>query len=800
MINFFRLFLILFLTSVTPAFVSAQSAKEWYKKGKEAVKEKKYTEAIENFTRAINLNTQYKDALKERGNCYLLLNFNDKANIDFVALQKMEPKNTTYIFLTGITYMNLERWMDAQHMFLLFESDEINQHIGDVQEKLIYCALKLKEFESALTRAGTGITDFPNNEIYYYYRGVAYDSLKDYQAAVLSYDKAITMVINRNKKEAKLNPTSANELIQYHVRLADAQMHLFDFDKAVNNYTSAIDINKKNDTIYYKRGLARFAKLSFNEALIDFNTAYQLGGRYPLLMMARAGTYKKLGLFNNAIEDLGVFEKSDTAYYAALLKAQCYESIGKYLEAKESYEKANKMTAIKNRKEAENGVTRNKSKLYEIQREGDVPVIKIITPEVIDTKLMVTKSQTFIEITGKIMDKSPIKSINVNGVEADYNKDSLNPSFKVKASIIERDKVVLTVSDIYSNKAEEWYLLNRTERNKPTVRLFISMSKNSNQIYFNNKKESILHITGKVEDESLIKSLLINNVSVAYHLNQIEPGFEADIDVSRTDSVIIKLTDEFDNSNVLRYYINSKEAQQIATNPMGKTWMVFIENSNYEFFSSLDGPQKDLELVRNTFLQYRFDNILVKKNMTLTDMEKFFRIELRDEVKQNEVNSIVIWYAGHGRFLNETGYWIPINAKKDDEFSYYPIPYLKGNLSGYGKSLQHILIVSDACESGPAFAVIDEKFVPVKCDNSEALKNLSAQVFSSTTNEKASDNSLFCESFTNALKNNNQSCISINDVVNDVTGIVQKNQKQRCKFGRIQGFDNNSGSFLFLKR
>ena len=28
--------------------------------------------------------------------------------------------------------------------------------------------------------------------------------------------------------------------------------------------------------------------------------------------------------------------------------------------------------------------------------------------------------------------------------------------------------------------------------------------------------------------------------------------------------------------------------------PMGKTWIIFIENSNYEFFASLEGPSHDV--------------------------------------------------------------------------------------------------------------------------------------------------------------------------------------------------------------
>ena len=141
--------------------------------------------------------------------------------------------------------------------------------------------------------------------------------------------------------------------------------------------------------------------------------------------------------------------------------------------------------------------------------------------------------------------------------------------------------------------------------------------------------------------------------------------------------------------------------------------------------------------MRDAILQYKFESIITKHNMTLSEMEKFFRIELRDLIKEQGVNSIMIWFAGHGKYTNETGYWLPVNAKKDDEISYYPIPYLRSNLNSYGKSLRNILIVSDACESGPAFSLTEEKLVDYDCQLLNST-NSSAFVFSSTTNEKAS--------------------------------------------------------------
>ncbi len=86
--------------------------------------------------------------------------------------------------------------------------------------------------------------------------------------------------------------------------------------------------------------------------------------------------------------------------------------------------------------------------------------------------------------------------------------------------------------------------------------------------------------------------------------------------------------------------------------------------------TSLGGPAKDITLMKSALARYQIHNVIHKKNMTKQDMERFFAIELRDLIRSNRVNSIMVWYAGHGKYINDTGYWIPIDANRDDEFTY----------------------------------------------------------------------------------------------------------------------------------
>ena len=247
--------------------------------------------------------------------------------------------------------------------------------------------------------------------------------------------------------------------------------------------------------------------------------------------------------------------------------------------------------------------------------------------------------------------------------------------------------------------------------------------------------------------------------------------------------------------------IIGQDVKIAANNPMGKTWVVFIENSNYETFASLDGPVKDFNSIKMALANYQIHNIIHKKDMKKAQMERFFTIELRDLVKQNQVKSLMVWYAGHGKFINDIGYWIPVDAKRDDEFTYFNINSLKAGLQGYNESVVHTLVVSDASESGPGFytAMRSSNEAPA-CDNAIIAGSKSAQVFSSAGNEQASDNSKFTATFANTLLNNRNPCIPIETIVKSVATAVAAESGQKPKFGKIQGLEDRNGTFFFIAK
>ena len=135
---------------------------------------------------------------------------------------------------------------------------------------------------------------------------------------------------------------------------------------------------------------------------------------------------------------------------------------------------------------------------------------------------------------------------------------------------------------------------------------------------------------------------------------------------------------------------------------MGTTWVVSIENSNYSTFPSITGPGEDVKVMREALSAYQIDKVVHQKNLGRQQLETYFNSTLPGMVKENGVTSLLVWYAGHGKYINSKAYWIPTDAVRDNETTYFDITALKKALQSM-PGIDHSLVVSDACESGPSF-------------------------------------------------------------------------------------------------
>jgi len=362
------------------------------------------------------------------------------------------------------------------------------------------------------------------------------------------------------------------------------------------------------------------------------------------------------------------------------------------------------------------------------------------------------------------------------------------------------NEITISATDVYNNTQISQYKIEKTESDKPIIAIEVPYTSFENEISIDHSGNEIF-LQGKIKDASLIETITIDGVIASFNPTNLNPAFSANVNIAEKNNVTMMVRDIYGNETTQQFTLNRNGITAGVDNPMGNTWVVFIENSKYASFPTLEGPAKDVAAMRSALANYKITKIIPKKDMTKQDMEKFFSIELRDYVKNNNVNSLLIWYAGHGKYVSPTGYWVPSDGKIDDEFSYYGIANLKAAMQSYQGKLVHTLVITDACESGATFLMAmrggeDEK----RCENFELTRAKSSQVFTSAGYELASDNSQFTKTFVSCLNNNVDKCLAIDKIAKKVTVAVSAAGNQAPKFGKIKDLEDEGGTFFFIRK
>jgi len=80
------------------------------------------------------------------------------------------------------------------------------------------------------------------------------------------------------------------------------------------------------------------------------------------------------------------------------------------------------------------------------------------------------------------------------------------------------------------------------------------------------------------------------------------------------------------------------------------------------------------------------------------------------------VNTVLVWYAGHGRTVGGKSYWIPVDGQKDDIYSFYNYGSLKGLIQNYSESVRQFTFMPGAsgAVSGKATGALQVNLVAIE--------------------------------------------------------------------------------------
>jgi tetratricopeptide (TPR) repeat protein len=775
----FFLFLALIFSSLNNY---AQNARQYFKTGLTFSEAGNYKDAVDQFTRSLEIDPEYLSSYLERARAFEAMNELQQAADDLQrALSFEQKKEALYYEAARLNYL-LSNYDNA--LELINRSLDLKSNYEPAFRMQCLVLLATGDYSGALVsiNKALAIKDSPENN---YYHGQVAESMKNYNQAESDYNKAISknnkyteaylalasMRIGMNKPEAAME--NCNTVIGYEPGNQQAYIvrsriyaRLSEYTKAIDDISKILHDNPENKDMYLLRGTYYQEFIQPQNAIIDFSRALQIDNAFVDAYYNRALSYEQTGDFKSATKDYETLTRlSNTDPKAALLLVDV------------------------------------RKRLFELHRETDPPLLTLLEPKIsADSSIQVAQNKNTVILRGKIKEESELNIVTVNGKPASFVHTGDEYEFAAETDVSLMERITVTAMDVYANTRTYVFSLNRTEINPPVVSIMAPYASDNGEIYLDTDN-AILYIEGTVHDESTIRSIVIDSVVASFNLNDLNPRFSASINVANKNKFTVKVTDSFGNDTTQTYVLNRNGVSLLTSNPMGRTWVIFIENANYQSFPSLEGPAKDVQLMRSALERYDIQKIIYKQDMTKMEMERFFSIELRDLLRSNKVDALLLWYAGHGRYMNETGYWIPVDARRDDEFTYYNLNALRASLQSYTGYITHKLVITDACESGPSFyQAMREAPKERNCNDQNAVKLKSSQIFSSAGYETASDNSRFTKTFASTLIDNTDACLPIETIADRVTQAVSQNNQQTPLFGKITGLDDEDGTFFFISK
>jgi hypothetical protein len=623
---------------------------------------------------------------------------------------------------------------------------------------------------------------YPDYYIGWYYKGYICELKNELSKAAILYNKSLYYLNNNPEAVTLGNISIYSGLTRVAFKLSSLKDASFYADKVLK-------LDENNSEINFLKGKICILHKDYNLAQSYLYNAYSSDKKNVELVENLF--YNSLRTKNSLaalsyITQLGKMKKlSDTLIYNrgfAFLENQ------KYLEA------YNDFKTLKNNKFSSSLLD---SLISASKIDHDKPNVFFTTP-LADTIYHGIQSKT-LNISIKTSDISGIKQIKINDLVHEFYGDTLLV-FEKEIILNKYADINVEVIDQFDNSSKMKSVIV-ADNIKPQIEILFPYVSNQGSIIPNSSADLFLYLELKLSDDFGVKKLNINSIEKNYD-NKKEIKFLDKVKIQDTDSIKISCEDYLGNVNYISIFIDREKAKLNEKNPMGKTFVLVISNSNYENFNQLEGTKNDVKNLKNALSNYLIDSIIHYENVKLNDFKNIINNDIKYWVNKLNIQSLLIWYSGHGTYSEfyNSGYWIPTNGMVDDFDSFYSLSEMKIILSGY-KKLNHLLLVSDACQTGPSFynkKIIKNDIDP--CSDWTLSKMRSMEVFTSSDTQLSSDVSLFAKTFSKILLYNPLKCVGISEIANKVTEVVSLNQKQIPVFGNITGMESENGSFMFIKR
>lgn len=707
-----RLLLALALLMGGAATTRAQDGKAFLKEADKLQAAGQLDAALEQYGFALRVDSSYVKALLGRASLFQQMNRMQDRMADMVHVARLTPRDASN--LTGAADACMDAGQPA--MARRYADDALalsGKNMAALQTKVRAC-LAIKDVAGAVDAADKALALKATTDTYYLH-ALSRTASGDFATADTDLDK----VLEWNPLYEAAYVASGEVQIQLHKGYRGVSMQIRALEKAISRCTRGLELNPSSTELLIVRSKAFALQKEYSKAIDDVSKCVALGREDSVVYFQRALYYHGFGQEQNAVNDLNklLLQYPDNVRFL-LLRAECSEANLDLDRAAKDLDMAAKwMKEDPGRWSAEDlkavtaGKERVQLRVFEMNREPDPPVITVVEPMRKGEVVQISGALAKVKVAGHVRDKSPLKAISVQGVRADYDPEELSPEFRATVPLAPSAKAIeVMAEDVYGNTSTITLAIQRTESDPPAVSISMPVFNASGTTTLPAGKDQ-LFVEGTASDPSGIRSVVVDGKYASFIPDTTSTDFSIKLDLAGKEHFTVHVEDRYGNVKETQYTVNraapapvsaaAEPAKPAATPLMGTTWIIYIENSNYRNMPAVttDGMDK----MRKAFAKYQPQRTVVKKNLTRVELERFFNIDLRDMVRNAKVNTILVWYSGHGRSQGGKAYWIPVDAKADDIYSFYNYGPLKGLMENYSESVRTTLVVSDAAGNDPSF-------------------------------------------------------------------------------------------------
>ena len=243
--------------------------------------------AIEHFTNAIKLKSDFAETYKNRGVAYDFKGDYDRAIEDYSTMIKLTPNDAEVYNDRGNTYRNKSYYTCAIEDYT--QAIQLNPRFAEAYNNRGSAYFQKGETDPAIKDFDKAIelkNDYANA---YYNRGVVYDSQSDYDRVISDYTQAI-----------ELKPDFAEAYCDRGSAYAKKDM----VGCAIDDFTKAIELKPDFAKAYCGRGIIYGSQGNDTCAIQDYDKAIALKNDYGVAYNSRGLAKHRLGHTGEAKRDL----------------------------------------------------------------------------------------------------------------------------------------------------------------------------------------------------------------------------------------------------------------------------------------------------------------------------------------------------------------------------------------------------------------------------------------------------------------------------------------------------------------